>query len=78
MNLHLHPTTPNPGEIAAVLDQAIDRDTPGRFMQWLCKLEPLYGHILDGYWWDIGTIDQYFEAAEAFERLHRAGSDRRG
>jgi len=44
---------------------AADRDRPGRFIGWLCKREPVYSHILDGYWWDIGTVDQYYEANHA-------------
>jgi glucose-1-phosphate thymidylyltransferase len=50
------------------LADAADRDNPGRFMAWLCKREPVYGHVLDGYWWDIGTIDQYNEASQKLER----------
>jgi glucose-1-phosphate thymidylyltransferase len=42
--------------------EAADRDNPGRFIAWLCKREPVYGHVLDGYWWDIGTMGQYVEA----------------
>jgi len=47
--------------------KAADRDNPGRFIAWLCKREPVYGHVLDGYWWDIGTIDQYNEANQRVE-----------
>jgi len=49
--------------------QVADHDNPGRFIGWLCKREPVYGHILDGYWWDIGTIDQYREANRTLQRL---------
>lgn len=45
--------------------EATDCDRPGRFIGWLCEREPVYGHILDGYWWDIGTVDQYYEANQA-------------
>ena len=44
------------------LTEAADRDNPGRFIEWLCKREPVYGHVLDGQWWDIGTVDQYYDA----------------
>ena len=47
------------------LAEAVDRDRPGRFIEWLCKREPVYGHILDGRWWDIGTVGQYYEANHA-------------
>jgi len=46
--------------------EATDCDSPGRFIGWLCKREPVYGHILDGYWWDIGTADRYHQANQAF------------
>lgn len=36
-----------------------DRDSPGRFIEWLYKREPTYGVTLGGQWWDIGTIDEY-------------------
>ena len=39
-----------------------DRDSPGRFVGWLCRREPVYGYVLRGRWWDIGTVDQYYEA----------------
>jgi len=41
------------------LADSVERDSPGRFIEWLCKREPVYGHILDGYWWDIGVMEQY-------------------
>ncbi|MCJ7506994.1 nucleotidyltransferase family protein [Candidatus Bathyarchaeota archaeon] len=56
------------------LIEAADRDSPGRFIAWLCKREPVYGHVLDGYWWDIGTIDQYHEANQTLQRESRSGS----
>jgi glucose-1-phosphate thymidylyltransferase len=36
-----------------------DRDSPGRFIEWLYPKEPTYGVTLEGQWWDIGTIDEY-------------------
>jgi len=47
--------------LSEYLIEAADRDRPGRFIGWLCEREPVYGHILDGCWWDIGTVDQYYE-----------------
>ncbi len=38
---------------------ASNRDSPGRFFEWLHKRQPVYGVILEGQWWDIGTLDQY-------------------
>jgi len=43
---------------------------------------PLYGHVLDGYWQDIGTIDQYrqanFDALDERVRLNIPGIRLRG
>ena len=55
--------------MAEYLKETSDRDTPGRFIAWLCTREPVYGHVLDGHWWDIGTIDQYREADMALRGL---------
>lgn len=54
------------------LVEETERDNPGRFIGWLCKREPVYGHVLDGYWWDIGTIDQYHEANQTLQRETRS------
>lgn len=43
-----------------------DHDSPGRFIQWLYKREPVYGIPLDGNWWDIGTRDQYDRVNQLF------------
>src|SRR6187397_166101 len=43
---------------------------------------PLYGHVLDGYWQDIGTIDQYrqanFDALDERVQLNVGGVRLRG
>ena len=43
---------------------------------------PLYGHVLDGYWQDIGNLDQYrqanFDALDERVRLNVAGVRLRG
>jgi glucose-1-phosphate thymidylyltransferase len=36
-----------------------DRDSPGRFIEWLYTKQPTYGVVLGGQWWDIGTLDEY-------------------
>jgi glucose-1-phosphate thymidylyltransferase len=36
-----------------------DRDSPGRFIEWLHTKEATYGVALEGRWWDIGTIAEY-------------------
>jgi len=49
-------------KVKEYLTEAADHDSPGRFIGWLCRREPVYGHILEGHWWDIGTADQYYGA----------------
>ncbi len=34
-------------------------DQPGRFVEWLCIQEPVYGYMLKDYLWDIGTRETY-------------------
>jgi len=36
-------------------------DRLGDFIQWLYKQVPVYGYIVDGEWWDIGTPETYYE-----------------
>jgi len=40
-------------------DLGLPRDEPGRFIEWLHKQETVYGYLLDGRVWDIGTIKSY-------------------
>jgi glucose-1-phosphate thymidylyltransferase len=37
----------------------LSRDEPGRFIEWLHKRETVYGYLLDGVVWDIGTLQAY-------------------
>ena len=43
-------------------------DKLGEFIQWLYRIVSVYGHILDGEWWDIGDIRSYKSAKEALSR----------
>jgi glucose-1-phosphate thymidylyltransferase len=49
----------------------LNADAPGRFIEWLCVKEPVYGYLLEGVWWDIGTIQSYNEAKRYFSSLIR-------
>jgi len=44
------------------LQRGLPRDEPGRFIEWLYKLESVYGYMLKGYFLDIGTPSSYKEA----------------
>jgi glucose-1-phosphate thymidylyltransferase len=37
----------------------LNRDEPGRFIEWLHKQETVYGYLLEGDVCDIGTIESY-------------------
>lgn len=41
-------------------------DSPGHFIKWLSKKESVYGHMLVGNWWDVGTPESYGEVREFF------------
>lgn len=49
-------------------------DSPGYFVQWLSRKEPVYGYLLLGEWWDLGTPQSYKEAINAFKN-HKAKRD---
>ena len=37
-------------------------DQPGRFVEWLCRREPVYAWRFEGAWYDIGDADQLLVA----------------
>lgn len=39
-------------------------DRAGDFIAYLCQKEPIYGQILEGKWFDIGTLEQLKKAEE--------------
>jgi len=63
-------TLPRIGEY---IDKGLGRDEPGRFIQWLCKQETVYGYRLEGEWWDIGNIETYRDADKYFSKLLSKG-----
>ena len=50
-----------------------DRDSPGRFIEWLYPKEPTYGVTLEGQWWDIGTIDEYNKVNRIMDQARISG-----
>ena len=44
------------------------KDELGNFAAWLCKKEDVYGYMLEGQLWDIGTIESYERLNEEFNR----------
>jgi len=44
-------------------------DEPGRFIEWLHRMETVYGYMLKGHLWDIGTIESYRETENYFRQF---------
>lgn len=48
------------------IEEGNNPDQPGRFIQWLYKRKPVYGHVISGKWYDIGNLEQYEKANVEF------------
>jgi glucose-1-phosphate thymidylyltransferase len=53
-------------KLGAYLEQKLSSDQPGRFVEWLSLLEPVYGYMLSDSLWDIGTHEAYQACDEYF------------
>ena len=51
------------------LELGLATDEPGRFIEWLCKQEPVYGYMFKNYLWDIGTIASYKATDKFFSQI---------
>lgn len=49
----------------------LPRDEPGRFIEWLHRVEEVYGYVLKGNVWDIGTPKAYLKAEEIVSKRAR-------
>ncbi|MBN2483751.1 MAG: nucleotidyltransferase family protein [Candidatus Omnitrophica bacterium] len=52
--------------IQQYIQQGLNLDQIGSYFQWLIEKDPVYGHVFDGEWFDIGDIDSYTEAVCSF------------
>ena len=57
--------------IAPYLAEGNPSDQPGNLLAWLHSRRPVYGYLLPGQWYDIGTPDQLLEADNRYRA--RAG-----
>ena len=48
------------------LKQSKKTDNAGNYIQWLTQKSKVYGFLFEGKWYDIGSIESYFEAQERF------------
>jgi glucose-1-phosphate thymidylyltransferase len=53
------------------VELGLPQDEPGKFIEWLHKVEPVYGYMLNSYLLDIGTIESYREAENSIKRLSK-------
>ncbi len=44
-------------------------DQPGRFVQWLYRLKPVYTYLIRGTWYDIGSKETLEEANKIFAKF---------
>jgi glucose-1-phosphate thymidylyltransferase len=51
------------------LEGGHSKDAPGYYLQWLHREIPVYGHLLEGEWYDIGDLESYRKADERMTRL---------
>jgi glucose-1-phosphate thymidylyltransferase len=59
--------------IRRYLDLGNSKDQPGYYLQWLHRQTPVFGHVRDGEWYDIGDLESYRAADETMTRNERLG-----
>ena len=52
--------------IREYLDSGGNPDAPGFLVAWLSERETVRSHLLDGLWWDIGSLETLAEARAAY------------
>jgi glucose-1-phosphate thymidylyltransferase len=67
VGLYYFPSTTLP-LVRTFLDLGSGKDAPGYYLQWLHREIPVFGHVLEGEWFDIGDLDSYRRADEAVKR----------
>ena len=56
------------GRIGHYIQSGETKDAPGHYIQWSAKEGPVYAHVFEGSWFDIGSLASYDEANKAFEK----------
>ncbi len=54
--------------IKRYLDEGNNPDAPGRFVEWLYRVQPVYGYVYEGKYYDIGTLETLEEARKEWEK----------
>ncbi len=55
-------------QIAAFLASGGNADAPGYFIEWLVRTGTVYGALMPGAWYDIGTLATYEQVVQAWPR----------
>ncbi|MDP3703903.1 MAG: nucleotidyltransferase family protein [Candidatus Omnitrophota bacterium] len=61
------------GKIREFLDGGGNADAPGYFIQWLAARGSVYGIMMSGLWYDIGTSDAYQTVVSAWPHQSDSG-----
>lgn len=64
------------GKIKEFLDEGGNPDAPGYFIQWLVRRGSVSGLLMQGAWYDIGTLEAYQAAVKAWS--HETTKEARG
>ena len=54
--------------IQQFLDEGGNADAPGYFIQWLVRRGIVYGVMMPGHWYDIGSLEAYHTVMKAWRR----------
>jgi glucose-1-phosphate thymidylyltransferase len=57
--------------ISKYIREGNNPDQPGRLIQWLYTREPVYTYVLEGTWFDIGSMETLKEANRVFAELRK-------
>jgi glucose-1-phosphate thymidylyltransferase len=58
--------------LATYIREGNPPDAAGHFVAWLCRRLPVFGLVMGGLWFDIGSKESYAEADALFWRRKRA------
>lgn len=64
------------GEIERFIREGGSADAPGYFIAWLVQQRPVYGMMMPGAWYDIGTPETYQAVVHAWHGSPHEGEDK--
>jgi glucose-1-phosphate thymidylyltransferase len=56
------------GKMQQFLDEGGNADAPGYFIEWLVRGGEVYGVLMRGAWYDIGTLETYHTVVKEWQR----------